>query len=43
MEDRQLTEVLRASIHYFNTDEEIGRFCAAIDQVSTQKDIHAQL
>jgi selenocysteine lyase/cysteine desulfurase len=43
MEDRQLTEVLRASIHYFNTDEEIGRFCAAIDHLSKQKDIHAKL
>jgi selenocysteine lyase/cysteine desulfurase len=37
MEDRQLTEVLRASIHYFNTDEEIGRFCEAIGDFLTQR------
>jgi selenocysteine lyase/cysteine desulfurase len=37
MEDRQLTEVLRASIHYFNTDEEIGRFCKAIGDFLTQR------
>jgi selenocysteine lyase/cysteine desulfurase len=42
MEDRQLDEVVRASIHYFNTEEEIGRFCAAIDHLSKQKDIHAK-
>jgi cysteine desulfurase / selenocysteine lyase len=30
MEARNLTSLLRASIHYFNSEEEIDRFCALI-------------
>jgi len=37
MEDRQLDEVMRASIHYFNTETEIGRFCEAIGDFLTQR------
>jgi cysteine desulfurase / selenocysteine lyase len=31
MEERGLESVVRASVHYFNTTEEIDRFCTAID------------
>jgi cysteine desulfurase/selenocysteine lyase len=30
MEARQLDEMIRASVHYYNTEEELDRFCAAL-------------
>jgi selenocysteine lyase/cysteine desulfurase len=30
MQDRALEKLVRASVHYFNTDEEIDRFCKAL-------------
>ena len=43
MEDRQLDEVVRASIHYYNTEEEIGRFCNVIGDMLKQNDLIAKL
>lgn len=33
MEGRQLQSVVRASLHYYNTEEEISRFCEAIETI----------
>lgn len=33
MEERGLTELVRASVHYITTDEEIDRLCAAVEDL----------
>jgi selenocysteine lyase/cysteine desulfurase len=34
MEDRGLDAVIRASVHYYNSDDEVARFCAAIEALA---------
>ena len=34
MEDRGLTHVVRASVHYYNSEEEVDRFCSAISALA---------
>uniref|UniRef100_UPI001C3034F7 aminotransferase class V-fold PLP-dependent enzyme n=1 Tax=Pantoea sp. GbtcB22 TaxID=2824767 RepID=UPI001C3034F7 len=34
MEDRNLTEVIRASVHYYNSEDEVARFCSAIEALA---------
>jgi selenocysteine lyase/cysteine desulfurase len=33
MEARGLSEVVRASVHYYNTEQEVDRLCAAVEQL----------
>lgn len=33
MDRRRLDEVVRASVHYYNTEEEVGRFCESLEAI----------
>jgi len=33
MDRRRLNEVARASVHYYNTEEEVGRFCESLESI----------
>lgn len=37
MEERNLTTMVRASVHYYNTEEEINRFCEQIERIASKQ------
>jgi len=40
-EDRALPNLVRASVHYYNDEDEVDRFCAAIEEIATRGKGHA--
>ena len=37
MEERGLESIVRASVHYYNTGDEVERFCRLISQLAGQR------
>jgi len=34
MQEREITSIVRASVHYYNTEEEVKRFAEAVARLS---------
>jgi cysteine desulfurase / selenocysteine lyase len=36
-EERELGEMVRASVHYYNTEDEVERFCATLTDIVARR------
>jgi selenocysteine lyase/cysteine desulfurase len=41
MQARDVTSVLRLSVHYYNTDEELDRLCSVLESLVVRRRVHA--